>query len=51
MKSVHMHGMVSSGLKEKVCIVGSGNWGSAISRIVGANVEHLDGFDKTVNMW
>lgn len=35
----------------KVCIIGSGNWGSAISRIVGANAAKFDEFDNTVNMW
>lgn len=37
---------------KKVCIVGSGNWGSAIAKIVGNNVlENPDKFDTTVNMW
>merc|ERR1712070_600098 len=36
---------------EKVCIVGSGNWGSAIARIVGANAARLDEFETKVNMW
>ncbi|XP_057889374.1 glycerol-3-phosphate dehydrogenase 1-like protein [Melospiza georgiana] len=35
----------------KVCIVGSGNWGSAVARIIGNNVKHLQKFDPTVNMW
>ncbi|XP_028843210.1 glycerol-3-phosphate dehydrogenase [NAD(+)], cytoplasmic [Denticeps clupeoides] len=35
----------------KVCIVGSGNWGSAIAKIVGANVEQNPRFHNTVNMW
>ncbi|KAK2713234.1 glycerol-3-phosphate dehydrogenase [NAD(+)], cytoplasmic-like isoform X2 [Artemia franciscana] len=35
----------------KVCIVGSGNWGSAIAKIVGGNVMKFDKFDKRVNMW
>ncbi|KAJ1160468.1 hypothetical protein NDU88_000970 [Pleurodeles waltl] len=35
----------------KVCIVGSGNWGSAIAKIVGENAAKLDHFDKTVKMW
>lgn len=37
--------------KEKVCILGSGNWGSAIAKIVGKNVQKLDNFDKEVRMW
>ena len=36
---------------EKVCIVGSGNWGSAIARIVGANAARHDLFETKVNMW
>ncbi|XP_065275553.1 glycerol-3-phosphate dehydrogenase [NAD(+)], cytoplasmic isoform X2 [Emys orbicularis] len=35
----------------KVCIVGSGNWGSAIAKIVGSNAAKLEQFDTTVNMW
>jgi glycerol-3-phosphate dehydrogenase (NAD+) len=39
-------------LKEKVCIIGSGNWGSAIAKIVGENTErHSDVFEKEVTMW
>ena len=38
--------------KEKVCLIGSGNWGSAIARIVGQNVAaHPDLFHPEVNMW
>jgi glycerol-3-phosphate dehydrogenase (NAD+) len=37
--------------KEKVCIVGSGNWGSAISTIVGRNCARFEEWDTTVNMW
>lgn len=36
---------------EKVCIIGSGNWGSAIARIVGGNVLKNPRFDNAVNMW
>jgi len=37
---------------KKVCIVGSGNWGSAIARLVGANtVRFPERFVKDVNMW
>ncbi|XP_040531605.2 glycerol-3-phosphate dehydrogenase 1-like protein isoform X3 [Gallus gallus] len=35
----------------RVCIVGSGNWGSAIARIVGKNVQQSNRFDSTVKMW
>jgi len=37
---------------KKICIVGSGNWGSAIAKIVGANAaNNPDTFDKDVTMW
>ncbi|KAG9270104.1 glycerol-3-phosphate dehydrogenase 1a [Astyanax mexicanus] len=36
---------------KKVCIVGSGNWGSAIAKIVGLNAGRNPKFDSTVNMW
>ncbi|KAM9852227.1 glycerol-3-phosphate dehydrogenase 1-like protein [Aulostomus maculatus] len=35
----------------KVCIVGSGNWGSAIARIIGNNARLLQQFATTVKMW
>nr|XP_061789298.1 glycerol-3-phosphate dehydrogenase 1-like protein isoform X2 [Nerophis lumbriciformis] len=35
----------------KVCIVGSGNWGSAIARIIGNNAKSLQCFATTVKMW
>jgi len=39
------------GAKEKVMIVGSGNWGSAIAKIIGRNVLDRDEFDDEVRMW
>uniref|UniRef100_A0A6Q2YD25 Glycerol-3-phosphate dehydrogenase [NAD(+)] n=1 Tax=Esox lucius TaxID=8010 RepID=A0A6Q2YD25_ESOLU len=36
---------------KKVCIVGSGNWGSAIAKIVGANAKGSNRFNPLVNMW
>ncbi|XP_071055538.1 glycerol-3-phosphate dehydrogenase [NAD(+)], cytoplasmic isoform X3 [Onthophagus taurus] len=36
---------------KKVCIVGSGNWGSVIAKIVGTNVLNLPHFDNTVTMY
>ncbi|KAI4459091.1 glycerol-3-phosphate dehydrogenase [Holotrichia oblita] len=36
---------------KKVCIIGSGNWGSAIAKIVGKNVQRLSHFDKRVTMY
>ena len=38
--------------KHRVCIVGSGNWGSAICRIVGFNcARYPQLFEERVNMW
>ncbi|XP_065837726.1 glycerol-3-phosphate dehydrogenase [NAD(+)], cytoplasmic-like isoform X2 [Oscarella lobularis] len=37
--------------KYSVCIVGSGNWGSAIARIIGENVKKSDLFEERVAMW
>jgi glycerol-3-phosphate dehydrogenase (NAD+) len=38
--------------KHKVTVVGSGNWGSTIAKIVGENVkEHSDVFEQEVQMW
>jgi len=34
-----------------VCIIGSGNWGSAIAKIVGNNVKSLPAFSNTVKMY
>ncbi|XP_058717357.1 glycerol-3-phosphate dehydrogenase [NAD(+)], cytoplasmic isoform X2 [Poecile atricapillus] len=36
---------------KKVCIVGSGNWGSAIAKIAGSNTARLSSFESQVNMW
>jgi hypothetical protein len=38
-------------IMEKVCIVGSGNWGCAIARIVGRNAAILPNVDSEVRMW
>jgi len=37
--------------KEKVTIIGSGNWGSAIAKVVGRNVLDRDEFETEVRMW
>jgi len=39
------------GRTEKVAVIGSGNWGSAIAKIVGQNVLDKPGFDKEVRMY
>ncbi|KAJ2732774.1 glycerol-3-phosphate dehydrogenase [Coemansia sp. BCRC 34962] len=36
---------------KRVCILGSGNWGTTAARIVGANVAKLADFDDTVKIW
>jgi len=41
----------SSEQLDKICIIGSGNWGSAIATLVGRNCERLPYFEKQVNMW
>ncbi|XP_033215393.1 glycerol-3-phosphate dehydrogenase [NAD(+)], cytoplasmic-like [Belonocnema kinseyi] len=39
-------------IKQKVCIVGSGNWGSAIAKIIGANaVKFNNKFEERVTMY
>ncbi|KAJ3008099.1 UNVERIFIED_CONTAM: Glycerol-3-phosphate dehydrogenase [Siphonaria sp. JEL0065] len=37
--------------REKVCLIGSGNWGSVIGKIVAENVKTLPDFDDEVRMW
>ena len=41
----------SSEQLDKVCIVGSGNWGSAIATKIGRNCARLPFFETSVNMW
>ncbi|EFX00025.1 glycerol 3-phosphate dehydrogenase [Grosmannia clavigera kw1407] len=42
----------SYGKKHKVTVVGSGNWGSTIAKIVAESTrEHPDLFEETVQMW
>ncbi|XP_061465004.1 glycerol-3-phosphate dehydrogenase 1-like protein [Rhineura floridana] len=35
----------------KVCIIGSGNWGSAIAKIIGQNIQKSLKFDPIVKIW
>lgn len=38
--------------KHKVCVVGSGNWGTTIAKVIAENVkENKDIFDAEVQMW
>ena len=41
----------SSDQLDKVCIIGSGNWGSAIATILGRNCDRLPFYETQVNMW
>ncbi|KAG9006971.1 glycerol-3-phosphate dehydrogenase [Tulasnella sp. JGI-2019a] len=42
----------NSGKKEKVAVIGSGNWGSAIARIAGINTKRYpDQYEEEVVMW
>ncbi|KAJ2782518.1 glycerol-3-phosphate dehydrogenase [Coemansia javaensis] len=36
---------------KRVCVLGSGNWGSTAARIIGNNVLRLPDFDDRVNIW
>jgi glycerol-3-phosphate dehydrogenase (NAD+) len=38
-------------LVDKVCIIGSGNWGSAIATLVGRNCQRWPMFETRVKMW
>ncbi|GJJ71354.1 glycerol-3-phosphate dehydrogenase (NAD+) [Entomortierella parvispora] len=38
-------------MTEKVAIIGSGNWGSAVAKTIGRNVQHFDHFNREVKMW
>lgn len=44
-------GLAMAAAPLKVCIVGSGNWGSAVAKIIGSNVKNLQKFSSTVKMW
>jgi glycerol-3-phosphate dehydrogenase (NAD+) len=43
--------MESAEQLDRVCIIGSGNWGSAIATLVGKNCERLPFYHTQVNMW
>lgn len=36
---------------EKVCVIGSGSWGTALARLAAQNAYELEGFDDEVNFW
>ncbi|KAG1107570.1 hypothetical protein G6F42_016323 [Rhizopus arrhizus] len=38
--------------KERVCVIGSGNWGSAVGKIIAENVlKHSEIFEPEVRQW
>lgn len=39
------------GEDEKICIIGSGNWGCAIATVLGRNAAHLPFCNDEVSMW
>ncbi|KAI8140643.1 glycerol-3-phosphate dehydrogenase [NAD+] [Fennellomyces sp. T-0311] len=44
--------MLSTIAKERVCLIGSGNWGSVVSKIIGQNVlKHSNQFEPEVRIW
>eukprot|EP00928_Gymnodinium_smaydae_P053739 TRINITY_DN37665_c0_g1_i1.p1 TRINITY_DN37665_c0_g1~~TRINITY_DN37665_c0_g1_i1.p1 ORF type:complete len:1008 (-),score=145.47 TRINITY_DN37665_c0_g1_i1:51-3074(-) len=42
---------VRSSAARKVAILGSGNWGTAVARLIASNVERKPEFHKVVEMW
>lgn len=37
--------------RKQIGIIGSGNWGSAISKLLAENVQKTNGYEQTINMW
>ncbi|CAM9234240.1 unnamed protein product [Discosporangium mesarthrocarpum] len=46
-----LQGSVTVGGSDRIAIIGSGNWGSAIARIIGRNVLEQAGFVHKVMQW
>lgn len=44
-------GTQTPGKLEKVAIVGSGSWGTALARVAAINAAQREGFDPEVRMW
>ncbi|GAA6003934.1 hypothetical protein JCM10207_006474 [Rhodosporidiobolus poonsookiae] len=36
---------------EKICVIGSGSWGTALARLAAQNAAEKDGFDEEVRFW
>jgi len=50
--TVRMASLTAHSRKHKVCVVGSGNWGTTIAKVVAENTkEHGDIFEEEVKMW
>ncbi|GAA5891235.1 hypothetical protein JCM8208_002555 [Rhodotorula glutinis] len=39
------------GKTQKICVIGSGSWGTALARLAAVNAEEKDGFDEEVRFW
>ncbi|TKA55728.1 hypothetical protein B0A53_02864 [Rhodotorula sp. CCFEE 5036] len=39
------------GKKQKVCVIGSGSWGTALARLAAQNAAEREGFDDEVRFW
>ena len=51
-KNRGMTGNCSTGARERICLVGSGNWGSVVAKIIGNNIlRYGDQFYPDINMW
>ena len=50
-QSEQLESITSKMEKEQVCIIGSGNWGSAIATVVGRNANRLAFCNNEVRMW
>lgn len=42
---------MASNLAKRISIIGSGNWGSTIAKIIGSNVLENSKFEKTIKMY
>ncbi|KAG2217468.1 hypothetical protein INT45_011904 [Circinella minor] len=48
----NMLSTTSTFTKERVCLIGSGNWGSVVCKIIGQNVlKHSNQFEPEVRLW
>ncbi|GAA6063396.1 hypothetical protein JCM10212_002967 [Sporobolomyces blumeae] len=40
-----------TGRTEKICVIGSGSWGTALARLAAQNAADREGFDEEVRFW